>query len=440
MNNPIETNFCITDPDPEKATREYIDYISNINDQVGENAPAPVKEVYRTIARGTGFEDYEDGVLSNFSIENFYSFWEDYNNMVNLKNIVSAYGYKTKIENNNNDYNLFNVCKKVSEYNKKILYTFFCNKIIASDQNSIFDYPVLGKNQGKCEIQKNNIYNYFTNLKGVKGVGLSRCIGDQEEDNTDSIMEVFCSNMIPDVEDQSLFVSNSKDIYKWCGCYVKPSNFFEYSGVTENVCNPLCSNPSSIKIYGDIGTKNNTSAIQEKCNQTICAIGKISLKSTNFKGQINFNQICPGCVDQGNCLCIIDTSVSGVLDKIQTNKGGTQDKFNFQQVCPNSECVLSKQDGSYEKIECNTDNPANTNKDPYLGYTGDGLLRNLSKIKNFTQENYIFFLSVSGFFILFFIVSLIAITDVNINRFIFRRKVNTELKEGKGKKLDINIF
>ena len=395
-----KNDFC-TSIDSKVAVENYIDYIKSTgNTSEGD---------YILVANGAGYT-LGTSAITKRHLQYFYNFWADENQTRDLREIINSTGTP-----DSNGYTSDQGCNFVREYIYSILSNFFCNSLSVFGENN---YPILGNFQSENVLQKEGIYTFLKDI----GYGTAPC-----KEEKVSIMEKFCESIMPDnIKDESLYISSNKDIYKWCGCFVKPSNFFAHFESEDSIsCSPLCSNDSSIKIY-KYG-KDSTSTIIEPCIQTVCAIDEISIRSTNFRGNILFSQICPGCTVTGNCTCIIDSSVQGILDKIKTDSGnGTQGKVSFKQVCPNANCFLVNSDGTYKKLTCNTDNPSNTNKDPVLGYSGDGLLRNISEAEKFTTSNYYSFIFLFLIFIFFFIISLLALVEKKITN---KKKNNRMIKK-----------
>ena len=412
MNTYPINDFCTFDT--FEATKKYIDYLNSVETLSSEDI--------QIIASGTGY-NYQNSSLikDSFSVENFYSFWKSLDNAVSLGQIVKDYGSKINFGTTS----IYESCSFTHDYNYAILKIFFCSTIPFT-----LETPVLGKFQQECLLQKENIYRYLVDDNdGVAGYGLAPCVSSNvsSEPKIDSIMKKFCTSVMPTKvpeNEQSLYISSNQDIYKWCGCYVSPTNFaVTKAGISSN-CSPLCTNPISIQLYEYANPVSSNQVTPVSCNQTICAIDEVSIKNLDDQGNINFNQICKGCADGGNCTCIIDNSVQGILDKIITEKGGTQNQVNFKQVCPNAECFLfDPSNDSYKKLTCNTNNASNTYKDPILGYSGNGFLRNISEDEKFTSTNYIVFIVFCLIFIAFVLVSLLSITEIDFFRYKNRNRV-----------------
>ena len=134
----------------------------------------------------------------------------------------------------------------------------------------------------------------------------------------------------------------------------------------------------------------------------------------NSQGNISFDQICKGCQDQsGNCLCIIDTSVKGILDKIVTGNGSSQNPASFKQVCPKTDCYSVNSDGVYTQLKCNSNNTAYTNQDPFFGYNGDGFLKDISCEDKLNDQNYLGIFFITVVLIIFLILAFIGLHDMD---------------------------
>ena len=362
-----------------------------------------------------------DGNLTP-SISQFYEFWSSSVNSNNIATIVN---------------NFFNTgqCANMKEYNRWLLIIFFCNTF---PQGSV--YPKLTVSNINYNTQSRNLHQYFLSQGGG---GLGYC-GDP---TSIPILESFCKAITPEGQNVSVFVSSSPSIYQWCGCYSGQTPLAETTAQRENdqqrlACNPMCSYTESIKLYrnnSDTGLGDNYQELD--CTETLCVIDDVSIKVIDSEGKITFNQICPGCDTSGNCTCIIDTSVQGILDKIVVGDGGSQDPVSFNQVCPGAQCYSVNSQGIYTKIKCNTNNNANTGKDPFFGYNGDGFLRDLDKEANLDDGDYAGFIAIAIILLVFIFIAFSGLGEV---KRIFRKegmpKMTYSLKgESLSKEADKNI-
>jgi hypothetical protein len=85
-------------------------------------------------------------------------------------------------------------------------------------------------------------------------------------------------------------------------------------------------------------------------------MSNISIEENDGNAFPTINQICPQC-SEGNsqCLCIVDTTLPGLLNKIN-NKDGTNNLNNpgvFNQYCPNATCIqYNLVKGINEVVDC----------------------------------------------------------------------------------------
>ena len=407
MNSLIDTSFCSTINSSYEAATNIVNYLTHL----GDPSMDTINAVYKGVGLGTS-------TTENFSSSTFYDFWKINDNPQILGNIISQVSVpKTSPSNSYNT--RYDLCKLTRSYNQTVLQGFFCNEI-----ENTGTYPILGEEINENSLQFNNIHSYLRSEPDLGGTGLEACTDPSgANNNLNPVLEDFCLSSFSDSissSEQSLYISSNQDIYKWCGCYVNPTGFSVSMGQNSKICNPLCTYQETIKSFSrpDAGA---TNLVTDSCIQTICAIDQVSIKSVDNEGNINFSQICPGCKEGGNCTCVIDSSVQGILDKIRTGQEGTQSLASFKQVCPNANCYISEATGGYTPITCNTNNPSNTNKDPVLGYSGNGFLRNISEEEKFTTANYAVLIVFCLIFILYSLFSLLAIEGVSIYEFISSR-------------------
>jgi len=96
--------------------------------------------------------------------------------------------------------------------------------------------------------------------------------------------------------------SGNTGLTKLCGCYA----FKSLRSDPKNICDPTCNNNISIKNQFDLDGDPLT------CEQTVCVIDDISIKSQN--GDVNVSQVCTGCAGSG-CVCYInipDTDIPNI--------------------------------------------------------------------------------------------------------------------------------
>lgn len=178
----------------------------------------------------------------------------------------------------------------------------------------------------------------------------------------------YCSNYT------RLEVSNSPTLINFCGCYVPPDpTYLQYtlgspeciegaSGCTagctagntgctgQPACDPLCHRAMTSQ-KANIDTGNIIT-----CPESICVIDDVVINAINtqVQGGVNFNTVCPGCID--GCLCIVSgENVSSTMSNIGV---GT----NFNELCGNNSiCIVEDAGGNIlSESSCTGIDPLNT--------------------------------------------------------------------------------
>ena len=333
---------------------------------------------------------------SSIDIPSFYTWWKDPLNSENLATIINTIDITSK------------TCLYLTQYNNYLMRIFFCNN--SPTQNFS---PRLEGTSSYFISQLDNLHYYLANHGGG---GLGFCTPIDDKPPTAPLLQSFCSDITPNGQNVSQFISGNPKYYKWCGCYAQPSEFSEpfvrnFDQKQKLACNPLCNYYDSIGLYEQSGTTNYQKVV---CSETICVIDDITIKVVDSEGKIDFNQICKGCDNApGNCLCIIDTSVKGILDKINVGDRGSQDPASFTQVCPGAQCYSVDAKGVYTKLKCNPNNNAYTNQDPFFGYNGDGFLKVISDEDKLNDNDYMGIFIIVTILIMFLIVSFIGLHDID---------------------------
>ena len=139
-------------------------------------------------------------------------------------------------------------------------------------------------------------------------------------------------------------ISENGGLLDYCGCFAPPpkSNSIQEFLKNDPQCDPLCSRINTIPL--DDGKGN---AVQ--CERNVCVMNDISIQAaqTDIKsGEINFDQVCNKCKDDG-CICII----SGInVSKTLADAGVT---VNFSQFCgKSSECLEVQPNGVDKAVDC----------------------------------------------------------------------------------------
>jgi hypothetical protein len=147
--------------------------------------------------------------------------------------------------------------------------------------------------------------------------------------------------------------SSISDFISFCGCHLPADaitvavNPATTSLVVPPECYPMCAAGTTIK-----NAKTDGSPLM--CNSSVCVMNNINIASTLAQvGSISFTQVCPQCGEGGNgtCICIIDTSVTGIAKTL-----GIDSSISFNQYCgANSICLtVNSTTGAYVPTACAT--------------------------------------------------------------------------------------
>lgn len=205
------------------------------------------------------------------------------------------------------------------------------------------------------------------------------------------------------------YLSNNKLLSNWCGCFSPVPTYItdNLKNVTDqeiSVCDSLCRQIDSIKIYLPPGQEGNDARIEE-CNANVCFIDNNNISVNNSSAKVNFNQICP-CTPGQECLCFIETDIPGLLDNVSSGNNGLNDNINLNQKCTGGALCykIDGETGNYSETPCN---PINTPK------TGSVFTKNtegMSLIKDYSDIGV-------GFWLVFLTISIIL--TISIFCFIF---------------------
>jgi hypothetical protein len=138
--------------------------------------------------------------------------------------------------------------------------------------------------------------------------------------NNPSINPGICQNYLQYKKcPQYSYNDLNSDEADWCGCFVMPPEDDQQIYGENVACYPLCHQTSTIQLVDS-----NNRLIQ--CDNQVCIIDGVTVNITDSRtGDVNFNQICPGC--SGNCSCTIND-----VDVVGAN-------LNINQYCgPNTKC------------------------------------------------------------------------------------------------------
>jgi hypothetical protein len=255
----------------------------------------------------------------------------------------------------------------------------------------------------------------------------------------------YCHNFlnVNEVKDIYGYISTKDYIQQFCGCCSflndsQPAIYNQKETEVSLVCQPICHKNEVIKAYNGAGDlvnngypdSNNTSDsgtrsyTRRQCiGQTVCVIDIKSVKLIGGQNKVEFNQVCPGCNQDGSCICYIDTT-DGTIDTITNGVDGLQNSVVFKQNCPVSFCSKANVNGGPPTfVPCNVYNPSDTGKDPNSNYNHDGKVNpnggNDNRIKYiFGIQNWlvpIVFLSI----LIFVSLSLLIVNVSSIRKQIF---------------------
>jgi hypothetical protein len=136
-----------------------------------------------------------------------------------------------------------------------------------------------------------------------------------------NILQKTCQNVTPDT------IKSSPQQLQWCGCYMAPTAYSEYTNVgISKECSPYCNAADVIPLVDDFGNR-------KVCTQSICVIDDVTLNLaySRVEGQpITFNQICNSCSganDNG-----LNVNTNG-LNGDQTNTNNT--------VATSCQCIIN---------------------------------------------------------------------------------------------------
>jgi hypothetical protein len=148
-------------------------------------------------------------------------------------------------------------------------------------------------------------------------------------------------------------ILQTKALSDFCGCVAPSSTSDQYYNETINTlspsCDPLCNKGSTVKLVDP-----NTGYLQQ-CNANVCVIDNVVINAVDTQGAApTFTQVCPSCVDGGNCLCIIDATFENTVTSIRGNDSlPINTPAKFLQYCPGSQCYVNDpQTGTFNPIEC----------------------------------------------------------------------------------------
>lgn len=262
----------------------------------------------------------------DFSLEYFYYYWT-YQDLTNLRDILQkilSSGASFGI--NQDGSNLSSNGKLVSQYLEEIFDKYFNNPVRKEGVNGFSkpadgtDNPIItfpGRSE-YTEIQR-NLHSIFRQTRGVANDFIAKvCVNG----------DYFGLDDSPTRE----FISGDQAIINWCGCFAPKPNLPDSEADIDKECDPLCQNLGAIKLVDSNG-------VDKECNGLLCILDDITL-SGDGSGDVSISQVCPQCINGGQCRCIVDVTIPGVLNKISASDGSSMaDDAVFKQYCPGAECI-----------------------------------------------------------------------------------------------------
>lgn len=272
-------------------------------------------------------EDGNSVLITTPTRGHFYYFWLYHDLRPLLELIEDVLSVGSKFNTNQQGSNYTNNKKTIDEYLQLVTNNYFLLDLLKDGggtftplSEGISPKITLPGRVEYTEIQE-NIHSVYKVARGVSNNFLKTkvCINDGNN--------YFTSTGAPT---RDLIGANQVYI-NWCGCFAPPPDIPQAKGLTTE-CDPLCQNQSSIKLVDDSGN-------EKECNGLLCILDNISIAGDG-SGNVNITQICPQCLNGGQCRCVVDVTIPGVLNKITGGNGNSMaDNTTFRQYCPGAECI-----------------------------------------------------------------------------------------------------
>jgi hypothetical protein len=147
-------------------------------------------------------------------------------------------------------------------------------------------------------------------------------------------------------------ILQTKAIADFCGCVAPPVQNEYYGGTISQfapACDPICNKISTVKLV------NPDTGYLDQCTASVCVIDNVVINAIDTQGASpTFTQVCPSCVNGGNCLCIVDATFENTVTSIKGEDGlPINTAARFTQYCPNSQCYVNDpQSGNFNQIPC----------------------------------------------------------------------------------------
>ena len=377
----------------------------------------------------TGF-DYGENGGAKISVNNqqpyiFYYFWNNPDNIEFSRDLIK--NYILGIQSGQSGQQNFNLANIFVTY---ILSFLFSTAQFNTSGNSTSFAPDLLKpenNQPAIENIKNFIQSLNNlsenNLLGVGNFEIPK-VGNTTYTPTPNsgFIKYLCQEQFElykkqnsDLTGEKLInsyrnnIGQNKFLLSFCGCYAPVPKFFHSNikGFSQNPgespCDPLCYNNQTFKLYNlsiSSDKKIEGGGVIKECNAQICVIGNNSINSLNSNREINFNQSCKGCLEKSaSCLCFLDVSTKGLVNKISSGEKGMNSQARYQQNCPGNSVCFKYDDGEIQEVDCNKENT------PSTGSLFEAFKDGLTKVTNpeYIPDFFWFFVMII-FFLLFMLI------------------------------------
>jgi hypothetical protein len=147
-------------------------------------------------------------------------------------------------------------------------------------------------------------------------------------------------------------ILQTKALSDFCGCVAPVAQNEYYAGSINTfapACDPICNKISTVKLVDP------ATGYLQQCTASVCVIDNVVINAIDSQGVApTFTQVCPSCVNGGNCLCIVDATFENTVTSIQGEDGlPINTAARFTQYCPNSQCFVNDpQSGSFNPVAC----------------------------------------------------------------------------------------
>jgi hypothetical protein len=340
----------------------------------------------------TGFEYSRDSTTqTSLAINNqqpyiFYYFWNDPNNIEFSRDLIQNYirgpqnnpsGKSNFIQGNIFVTYILSFLFSTSQYDTSGNLTSFAPDLLKPENNQ----PAVENIKNFIQDVNNSSEN---NLLGVGNIEIPKVGGDTSYNPIENsgFIKYLCQEQYDLYQKQNSAltgqklintyrnkVGQNKFLLSYCGCFAPVPEFF-HSNIKgfsqtpgDSPCDPLCYNNQTFKLY-DVSVSGNTiegGGVIKECNAQICVIDNNSINSLNSNGRINFNQSCKGCLEKNTgCLCFLDVSTQGLVNKITSGEKGMSSQADYQQNCPGNSVCFKYNDGEIQEVECNKENTPST--------------------------------------------------------------------------------